>query len=193
MNITSWNSWTVLYFILSIFGVSRFSFETSPPFLPPAPCRPQSPSKLLSTVLCSIFSLHWIRINDVPNKDRWQTSKQFSLSAIVRRSPAKTVWTRAGNLSLPLIFSAGLSHPSYSYHTAVSTNHSIRSYSPTVHLKIPSPYPHDTVSHYEVRILLLFHNLSPPLTPAHFSNHALIFEYYIILCTVHHGLFAVLV
>lgn len=162
------------------------------PFLSPTPRRPKSPSKLLPAVLSSIYSLQRVRINDVPNKDHWQTSKQSSLSAIVRRSPAKTVRTRAGNLSLPLIFSAGLSHPSYSYHTTPSTNHSIRSYSPTVHLKIPSPYPHYTLSHYEVRISLLFHNFTPPLTPAHFSNHVLIFEYYI-LCTIHHGLFAVLV
>jgi len=32
VNITSWNSWTVLYFILSIFGGSRFSFETFPSY-----------------------------------------------------------------------------------------------------------------------------------------------------------------
>lgn len=104
------------------------------PSLPPTLHHPKSPSKLLPAVLSSIFSLHWIRINDVPNKNRWKTSKQFPLSAIVRRSPAKTVRTRVRNLSLPLIFCTALSHPSYSYH-------SIRSYSLTVHLKYCHPTP----------------------------------------------------
>lgn len=191
VNITSWNSWTILYFILSVLGGSCFSFETSSSYHLHHAFLNTSQNFYPQSLARFFLSAEFI-LNDVLNKDRWQTSNKFSRSAIVRRSSAKTVRTGAGNLSLPLIFSAGLSHPSYSNHTTASTNHSIRCYSPTVHLQIPSPYPHNTVAHYEVWITLLFHNFTPPLTPTLFSNHTLIFKYYII-CTAHRGLFAVLV
>lgn len=151
------------YFFLYIWWLSLL-FRISSHRLHLAALHP--PSKLLPSILSSFFSHYWIRINDVSNKDRWQTSKVFSLAAIVRRCPAKTVRTKAGNLSLSLIFFAGLSHPPMLLLTPPPPP--TTTYAFTHQRFISNTVIQYLITKFKFRISLHYHNLLPPLTTSTF-------------------------